>query len=190
MQELNEEKKLAILYTNLKGRKKKIHDWIYIAEICKELKDDYGSIKKVSENSGVSYEEIRSILKLLELSKEVQQLIKEGKILQDAAQRITRIDGEKNQIKVANAIIGLNAHDQREIIQYAKRYPEASLEEYRKRLIDSKGELEKIHVMIIPLREETYYKLKKLSNDRKTSPEKLIIGMVNQQIKSQYGEDL
>lgn len=187
MKKFNEEKKLAVLYLSLRGRKKKRYDWIYIANICKELEDYYGSTKKVAKKAGVSYEQIRTILKLLKLPKEVQRLIKEGKILQDAAQRIARIRNPKDQIKVAKSITGLRSHDARELMQYAKTHPNLSLEKYKKRIVKSKKKVKKIRIVIIPFEEETYDILNKISNKKKITPSKLIKEMVDKQIKNWRG---
>ena len=46
--------------------------------------------RKVAEKLGVSYELIRSILKLSTLPEEVKGLMKDGKILYDVGQRISR----------------------------------------------------------------------------------------------------
>lgn len=185
MKRINEEKTLAILYSDLGGRKKKIHDWIYIAEKCKELTDYYGSYKEVAKKVGCTPELIRSILKLLELPNKVKKLIKERKILYDVGQRIARIKDTKLQTKVGEAVVDLNAHDARALIQYAKRFPNASLKDYKRRLMSSQKKIEKINVVIVPFKEETFKILKQFSEKNKTSPEKLILKIVNRWIKKQ-----
>jgi len=184
MKEINEEEILANLYLNLKGPKKKKDNWITIAHNCKQLTDYYGSAKKVAEKMGVHYEIIRSILKLLTLPQEVQQLIKNDEILFDVGQRIARINDKETQIKVAKAVVGLSNHDAREVIQYAIKYPEAPIEDFKKRVIDSKNKIEKINLVIIPLKVETYELLKKIGEKDKLSPEKLLLKIVNQWIEN------
>jgi hypothetical protein len=183
MKEIDEEEVLAKLYLNLKGSKKKSDDWITIARNCKKLTDYYGSAKKVADKLGVHYEIIRSILKLLTLPKEVQQLVRNNLILYDVGQRIARINGAETQIRVARAIVGLSNHDAREVIQYAIKYPDDSLEEFRVRVISSKNKTKNISLLIVPLEAETYELLRKLSEEEKLSPEKLILKIVNDWIK-------
>jgi hypothetical protein len=152
MKEIDEEQILARLYLNLKGSKKKQDDWIKIAQECKRLTDFYGSIRKTADRLSVSYELIRSILKLLTLPDEVKNLIKENQILFDAGQRISRIREKERQIEAARAIAGLPAHSAREILQYAKKHPQAPLKDFRKRVISGGDKVERIHVVIIPLK--------------------------------------
>jgi len=176
---------LATLFVNLKGDKKKKEDWISIANKCAELVKKK-SHKKLANELGVSPELIRAILSLLELPKEVQHLIKEGKILFDAAQRINTIDRDKEkkqrgkrQIEVARAIAGLTSHEQREIIQYAKKYPNSTLSNFKKR-VTLEVPTEKIHVAIIPLNEELFRSLQSESVKNKISLEKAILNIIEE----------
>lgn len=179
MNEIEEEKILARLYLNLKGAKRKQDNWFDIAQDCKQLRDYYGSAKKVADKIGVSYELIRALLKLPTLPEEVKVLIKDNKILFDVAQRIARINGKKRQAEVARAVAGLPAHDARDIIQYAKKYPNESLDNFKKRVTEGKDKKEKVHLAIIPLKEEIYSLLKAEGEKRKVSPEKFILALLN-----------
>ncbi len=180
----SEEKVLAALYLSLKGPKKKREDWISIAKKCKKLAKMYGSYKEVAEKLGVSYQLVRSIMSLLQLPREVQRLVKEGKILYDAAQRINTVKGKKKkQIEVARAIAGLTSHEQREIIQYAKKYPNSSLANYKKRLAAPAVEHEKIHVAIIPLRQKMFGLLQRESTQKKISLESVILDIIDEWMK-------
>ncbi len=184
MKESEVEKKLALVIANLGGKKSKINDWITIAETCKELADHFGSAQKVANELGRHYGTVREILKLAELPDEVKELIRERKILYDVGQRIARIRSREDQIKVANAVVGLNSHDARALIQYTKGNPNASLNDFRERIISSKGKVEKIDVLIIPLKSESYKLLKKISDKNKSSPQKFVIGLIDQAIKN------
>src|SRR5207249_924099 len=130
----DEERILADLFIDLKSRRKKRDNWIEIAQKCDLLAREYGSPKRVAEKVGVSYELMRSILSLLKLSKEAQQLDSRGEILYDAAQRLNRIKDPTRQAEVAKAIAGLPSHKAREIIQYAKRFPNTGLGAYKRRV--------------------------------------------------------
>jgi len=188
VKKIAEEMLLADLYLSLRGRKKKKDNWIDIAKKCQQLVDYYSSPKIAAEKLGVSYELIRSILILLKLPEEAQQLVKNGKILYDAAQRIYRVKGVKRQIEVANAIAGLPSHKAREIIHYAKKYPNSALANYKRRVIAaSTPGREKIHLAIIPLQTKIFEQLQRRSEKEKISVEKLIVDIVNQWIQKRGG---
>jgi len=180
MKASKEEQLLADLYNNLKGSKIKHENWIEIAKKSQKLVQHYGSISATAEKLGVSYQLIRTILRLLKLPDEIQQLVKEKKILYDAAHRILTIKDPQDQVKVAIAIAGLPSHKQREIIQYARKYPDSGLNEYIERVTRPKTKPEKIHIAVIPLREEMYKSLQVLSKMQKISVQKLILNVVEQ----------
>jgi hypothetical protein len=180
MKKFNEEKALANLYLNLKGRKQKKDDWVTIATDLKRLSDFYQSPTRTAEKLGVSYELVRSILTILNLPKEVQLLIKQGKILYDAAQRLTRIANSKRQIEVANAIAGVRSHTARDIIQFAKSNPDAPLDDFRKRVTAPKGDKETIHLTVLPIRRESYSLLQKHSRQNGISTQKLILRIIDE----------
>jgi len=181
-----EEALLAELYANLKGAKKKHHDWIKIAKMCRTLSNHYGSVKTTAEKLGVSYQLVRSIISLLTLPKEAQQLVRENKILYDAAQRILTIRNASKEIQdarrleVAKAVAGLPSHKQREIIQFARQNPESSVLEYKERTTRPKHPTEKIFVAVVPLRSPMYRSLHDISRAKNMSVEKLILEIVNQ----------
>ena len=188
MNEIDEEKILARLYLNLKGAKKKQDNWFDIAQDCRQLRDYYGSAKKVADKIGVSYELIRSLLKLPTLPEEAKELIKHDKILFDVAQRIARINGKERQAEVARAVVGLSAHDARDLIQYAKKYPKEPLDDFRKRVTEGKDKIEKVHLAIIPLKEKIYSLLKTEGQRRKVSPERLILLILDEWIRTSKQE--
>lgn len=190
MNEIDEEKTFTRLYTNLRGAKKKQDNWVDIAQDCKQLRDYYGSARKVAEKLGVSYELIRSILKLSTLPEEVKGLMKDGKILYDVGQRISRISDKEKQVEVAKIVAELPAHDARDIVQYAKKYPKEPLDSFRKRVVEGKDKVEKVHLSIIPLREEIYSYLKTESQRKNISPEKLILLIVEGWMKTNNRETI
>jgi hypothetical protein len=169
-----EEKSLAILYANFQGKMKKSSDWIYIAEKCKELSNYYGSYKKLAEKLGISAEEVRATLKLLELPEEVKQLIKERKLLHDVAWRIASVKGKKNQIRIAKAVSGLQVHDARDVVRRYRNFPDMNIDNYIKNLKDSKSKIEKISLVIVPLEEDKYYTLTEIAKKNRVSPEKMV----------------
>ncbi len=171
---IDENKKIAILYANFRGKRRKIHDWIYLAEITKELSEYYGSYKKLSEKLGISNELVRETLKLLELPKEVKKMISERKINHEVAWRISSIDGEKNQIRVAKAIYGLNTHDGRDVVRVFRNNPELNIEGYVETLKKSKDKIKKINLIVIPLDKNDYSQIKEKSQRYNISINKFI----------------
>lgn len=178
MTKYNEDKLLAELYLDLKGPKKKRDNWINIAKKCQLLIDNSPSVNKAAKKLGVSYELLRSIAILLTLPDEVKKKIKQGLILYDAAQRLNRIEESKKQIEVARSIAGLPSHKQREIIQFASKYPNTGIDNYKKRVTSLKSKTEKIHFTLVPLREDTFQKLDRYCKKNKSSIEKMILTMV------------
>src|SRR5207247_7030301 len=139
----------------------------------------YGTTQVAAKKLGVSYSLLRSIIRLLDLPDEVQNLVKEKRILYDAAQRLLTLHDPKQQIEVANAIVDLPSHKQREIIRYAKGHPKGELRSVIGRINKPKPQSEKIRVAVIPLREETYSSLFAFGAKRKISVEKLILNIID-----------
>lgn len=179
MKKLTENDALALLFANLKERKKKVHDWVTIASACKFLVDLYGSPKKVADTLSVSQNLIHQIIKITTLPKEVQKLIADGKILLDAANQIATLASPSAQINVATLSVGLSSKDVRELVQYARNHEDASLEEFKNILREQK-KTEKINLLILPISEDIYSTIKKISNKNKCSPEKLVISWIKE----------
>jgi len=176
----NEEKVLAELFVDLKGGKKKIHNWIDIATKCKKVCKMYGSTRMAAEKLGVSYQTLRTIVSLLQLPKEVQQRVKRGEILYDAAYRLLMLKPPEKQVEVAKIIANLPSHQARQIIHFAKVSPESDLGDFAKRVTQKESRPERLHVAVIPLHEETYKKLQNYGRAEDKSVEKLIMGIVNE----------
>jgi hypothetical protein len=184
LKKTEEEKLLADLYLQLGGSKTKRDDWITIAKKCKRLLDHYGSTEKLAEKVGRSYQLVRSILCLLTLPEEVQQVLRERRIGYDAAQRLYRLrDNPEKQIEVARSIATLSSHKSREVIQYAKNYPNSGLVNYTQRVAGQSTKPEKIHVAIVPLREETYRFLDRSSGGQNISVGKLIVNILDEWVE-------
>ncbi len=182
MKEQTEDKLLAELYVILKGSKEKPKDWISTAKICKRLIDHYGSKKIAAQKLGVSYELVRSIASLLDLPPEVQNLIREGKILLDAAQRLSRIGSAKEQVRVAELVAGMRSHDARQLIQYAKRFPDADLDEFKKRLTSVQKETKRIDIVILPIQHDLFEKLKQIGTRRGFSVQRVITELLSESV--------
>ncbi len=180
----NEEDQLvADLILDLKGAKNKRENWIEIAKKCRKAANHFGSTKNAALKIGVSYSLLRSIISLLKLPVEIQELVRKRHILYDAAQRLLTLPDSRQQIEVARAIVGLPSHKQREIIQYAKGHPTDGLPKVIERVrTRPKQETERIHVAVVPLREDAYSSLSSHAMNRKVSVEKLILDIIHEWI--------
>lgn len=180
---VNEEKILAILYSNFSGKGKQKNDWIFIAEKLNELKSLYGSDKKVAKNLGLSREMVRSTIKLLDLPMEIKKLVRGGQISQDLGWRLLALNNRKTQIQVANAIIGLSAHDARDMIRYAKNNPDSAITNQIARLKKSRENMRKLNLVITTLTDEEYNKLQQLAKEKNKSINELISKIVKNLVK-------
>lgn len=175
---INEEKIMGTLYANFRGRNKKINDWIYLAKQIKKLSKHYGSTKKVAENLGMSPETIRETLKLLELPEEVQLLVKENKLKHEIAWRIASIKDKKRQILIANEILGFNSHDGRDIVRICRKNPKLDIKEFISKFKKSKMKVEKINLIVLPIRKLDYDKIKRKAKKIQKNPEEYILDKI------------
>ncbi len=180
----SEEETLANIFMTLKGNQKKREDWVSIAKKCNSILQKSNSIGDAAKKSNVSYELFRGILSILKLPEEVQQLVKNGDILFDAAQRINRIKSIDKQKEVAQIIAGLKSHEQREIIQHAKKFPNANLLDFTERVIKPVN-VEEFHVIIIPLENKLYRIVDEKRKKQKTSLEKILVNIITQWTEEQ-----
>jgi len=175
MDSKKEEKLLALLFLNLNSRLKKTGKLLLnLSDACKELSECYGSLSSLAKKLGVSNEIIRAFVRISELPEEVKKLIEEEKINFDVAQRIHRLD-KKIQIKIARMVAGMNANDARDLIQYAKRFPDESFEDFKDRLNAPRKQVEKYKLLIFPIENKFYDSLKLLANKNNLSIEKFIV---------------
>lgn len=180
----SEEEELANLFLTLKGNKKKREDWVRIAKRCDKLVRKSNNTKKTAEDLGVSYQLLRSILSILKLPAEVQKLVKNGDILYDAAYRINTIKDPYRQKEVAKIIAGLKSHDQREIIHYAKKFPKSKISDFKNRVIKPR-DVEKLHVVVIPLGETTFNAVDMARKKKKITLEKAFVDIVEEWVSRQ-----
>lgn len=124
---------------------------------------------------------LRRLASLLRLPREVQEQLSKKQIRVDVATQLaeSKLDNE-TKIKISKIISGMKAHDAREVIQFATKYPEASIEEYKERVLAAKPRQKKLFVVVIPLDELKYGKLKKKAEGRHLS----IHGLCNEIIEN------
>jgi hypothetical protein len=176
----DENRKLATVYLNLRGAKKKPQDWIEIAKTVRWAIDRYGSSRLAAEKLGYSYELIRTIASLLTLPPDVQDMVRDRRILYDAAQRLARVKGPERQRTIAKAIAGMPSHDARQVIQLSKRFPDANPSAFKSQVAASKRETQHVQVLILPLRDATYKALKSLAVRRGLSTERFALEVLTE----------
>lgn len=182
VKKINEEKILAIVYSNFSGKGKQKDDWIFIAEKLNELKSLYGSNEKVAKNLNLSREMVRSTIKLLDLPEKIKKLIRAGQLSQDLGWRLLAINNQQIQIKVATAIIGLSAHDARDMIRYAKNNPNTPITNQIARLKKSRENIHKLNLVITTLTDEDYNELQQIAKQKSKSVNELISEIVKKWI--------
>jgi len=170
---VQEDKKLAQLFVDLKSRRPKSEDWISIANTCKEIADSHNSVRVAADTLGVSYSLLRSIISLLDLPKAVQEKIQQKRLGLDTAQKINTIKNAKRQIEVARIIENLPQEQQREVISYARRVPNGNLSRFVGRLT-APTKHKQVHIAIIPLADTEYLALDVAGKQRGISLEKLL----------------
>lgn len=171
MEELDEETALAIVFANTK-RKKRDLDLITIAKAFDFLVKLYRSRKAVAEMVGISTEMIREFLIALDLPLEVQKLLSERKI--DSVDMISKISALKKpsiQIAVANAIVGLQPEDMRDITRQIKT-ANISPEEAKKIILNAKPK--GMHIFIIDFDDQMYKKIKIEAENLNIRPAELV----------------
>ena len=179
MNDDKENRTIAILYANFgEGRKDKTNDLIFLAEKFKQLSDHYGSHKKVAEKIGISNEQAREILKLLELPDGVKELVRSKKLKFEVAWRIASVKGESNQIKLANSVCDMNTHDARHLVRLFRNNPEFNFEEYKKNIIESKNKFQDIDLVILPIERIDFLHIKKAALRKNKSTEKFIVDVI------------
>ncbi len=135
----------------------------------------------------ISREMVRSTLRLLDLPSEIQTLIKNGKISQDLGWRLLGIKDKSTQIKVANAIQGLDAHDARDIVRYAKNNPMEEIEKHIEKIKKMTSSIKKLNLVILSFDQETYALINKIAVSGNTKPQELISKVVKDWIKEKKG---
>ena len=179
-----------ILLFELKGRKIKKENPLRIAKACKYFVDHGMSLEEIAKRYRVTKRMIRKFLSLLSLPPSTKELVSKREIGIDVASQLAesrRLDANAKE-KVGKVIANMTAHDAREVVQYAARFPNASLEnllERRQRVLASKPQVEEVSMVVVPiLREETYRRLKEESDKQKISIHELVERIIEEWLKA------
>ena len=176
---------VARLFVDLKSRSPtKSEDWISIAKKVKEVVEWRKSVGTVAQEYGVSPELIRSIITILDLPREVQEMVRHGRLGQDTASKLSPLGDKRKQAEVARIIEGLPQWQQRQVIGYAKRFPNEDLAKFVKRLT-VQPKHERIHVAAVLLSEEEFLRLDKARKKKGISLEGLLTEVVRNWMKSE-----
>jgi len=131
---LDEATALAVLYTNLKKRKR-VSDPIIIAESAKFLVELYGgSYEKVADVAGTHPSVIRKWARLADATDEFKQYVKDNKIYPVAAFAImSTFPNPGVQSEIAKAVAGWGEAEITRLIKLKKRNPDFSIDECKKK---------------------------------------------------------
>lgn len=191
---MDEKRASTIILLETKGGKRKKNP-LELAEACNFFVERFQSHNKASEyiknryRYSISDRMLRKLTSLLRLPEEVQQLLLMGDMGIDVAAQLSesKLDDE-TKVKVCKVVAGMLAHDAREVIQYATKFPNAIIEEYKSRVLAAKPKTEEMFVAIIPLNEEDYQKLKKESKKQKISLHMLCGNIIHEWLKTKEKE--
>ena len=133
---LDEATALAVLYTNLKKRKR-VSDPILIAESAKFLVELYdGSYEKVADVVGTHPSVIRKWARLANAPDEFKQYVKDNKIYPVAAFAImSAFPDPELQSEIAKAIAGCGEAQITRLVKLKKRNPDFSIDECKKKVM-------------------------------------------------------
>ena len=170
--ELDEETALATLLLNLKRRKKLTGPTLLSsAEAAQYLRGLYKSQAEVARRTSVSSDIIAALIKTSKLPDDVKQRIREGILGLDTSWRIGMLKRAGDQSKLAKAVADLNilGKDVRDIVQYAKRNPQTSIDQCVRRVLESKPVVEKHHLVVMELQDQTFQRLNVEAEKLKTT---------------------
>lgn len=186
---MDEKRASTIIILETKGGKKKKNP-LELAKACNFFFERFKSYEKASEhilnhyNYRISSRMLSKLTSLLKLPVEVQNQLLMGEIGIDVAAQLSesKLD-EETKVKVGKVIAGMLAHDAREVIQYATKFPNAILDEYKHRVLLSKPKKKELFVAIIPLTEKDYHKLKIESQKQNISLHMLCNNIIQEWLK-------
>jgi len=163
---------LAILFANVKTHRKK--DFRKTAEAVRYLREsERMSYADIGRSVGADGWTISQFDKLYDLPESVWKLIDSGMIMLDKGYRISR-RGSEFQAELGEALSDLNTKDSRAMVEYVMKNPDLSIGECKRKVLESKTVKDKIFMVVVPLPEETYAKLKQDSMKRNISVDEMV----------------
>lgn len=111
----------------------------------------------------------------------VNRLREEGKISTDVVAESRGIKDPALREKVLETVSGMKlALDQRQVVRYVKRYPHASFEQFKERVLTSKDKTEKVFLAILPLAEKEYERIKEEAKKLRMSWDELCMKILKE----------
>ena len=173
----------AILLANLKGSKKKPSDLLTIARAIRFKIGQWGSARKVAEAFDVSAQQVREFNGLLDLPPDVQNLFEGHRTGVSKWYEISKIPDRRKQPEVAKLVVNLGFIDTRSVVDYVKRHPEEPVEACVQRVLESKTIKEDIHIIVVPLNQDTFQNLRTESQKRNIPLENLASKLIEEGVK-------
>jgi len=175
-----EEARTTVVTWKIPGRKKKPNP-VHFVDCAWNLVYRYhkGSFEEAANDvKVVTARTLERLASIDELPESVIQSLEKGEIGIDVASSIAGFKDLEIQARVAKIVAHMNAHDARQVVGFAKRYPDASLEQFKQRVLSSRDTTEKIYMAILPLAEEEYKKLKGESERLRMSWDELCMKII------------
>jgi hypothetical protein len=163
---MDEDTALATLIAYKRRRNNK--PYLQMAEAVSYLKKKYSSLEEVASKVGYKRETLRELECLLDLPETAKKLVRSGRLGQDA-HKILLVKPRSRREQLAKTIADLNTSDARAVIEYVRKNPNLSIDKCKQRVLESKTVKEKVFMVVVPLSEEEYVKLKDQSVTRKIS---------------------
>lgn len=131
IQSLDKAEALTICFLNLKGSKSK--DLLLTARALQYLKGlpEFGSNQRVGEAVGVSREIVGEFIGLLELPSAVQSLLEQGLLGLEQGRRLRQLHQARPDVvaSAAHAMTSMTAMAGRDLVEYLRRQPTASVDD-------------------------------------------------------------
>jgi len=179
---LDEDTALSTVFANTR-RKKRPDNLLVVAESFAFLTDLYGSQKAVGEKVGLSTEIVRQFLKILELPREVKEMISDRRIDRlDVAYRISKLPDVAQQIAAAEMAPALLSYDIRDVERLV-RTANIPVEESERLVMESKPK--DLHIFIVDFDEEAHDALRDHAQQMKIRPPELIRQIVMDWVRAQ-----
>lgn len=182
MKELDEETALAIVFANIK-RKKRSENLLTIAQCFEYLVKLYGSQRAMAEKIELSTEMIREFLAVLKLPEEVQKLVADRQIDSvDIVKEISALKEPQKQVEAAKSFVKSLSKDVRDIKRLVKDV-NLPVEEAKTTILDLKPK--GLHVFIIDFDDEMYNAINAHAKSRKVTPPELVRKIVKDWLKQE-----
>lgn len=119
-----------------------------------------GSSEKAAKDvKVVGARTLERLASIAELPERIVQSLGRKEIGIDVASSIAGLKDFKLQTRVAKVVAHMNAHDARQIVNFARRWPNTSLEEFKRQLLEAKEKNQKLCEIIMFVNENEFTKL-------------------------------